>query len=63
MCRWSKGASSRRFLLLIGVLDFGKDLLAKCAVSLLRTRGEHKSLVGEFAFPAKSDDRESVGAK
>ncbi len=57
------GGIVEEVLLPIGILDFGKGLLAKCDVSLWRTRGEHKSLVGEFAFQAKFDDRESVGAK
>ena len=46
-------------LLPLGKLDFGKGVVAKCDVSLWRTRGEHKPLVGEFAFQvkfAKSDD-------
>ena len=37
-------------LLPLGQLDFGKGVLAKCDVSLWRTRGEHKPLCGEFAF-------------
>jgi hypothetical protein len=50
-------------LLPLGTLDFGAGTLAKCDVSLWRTRGEHKSLVGEFAFQAKFDKRESVSQK
>ena len=50
-------------LLPLGMLDFGAGTLAKCDVSLWRTRGEHKSLVGEFAFQAKFDKRESVSQK
>ncbi len=50
-------------LLPLGMLDFGAGTLAKCDVSLWRTRGEHKSLVGEFAFQAKFDRRESVSQK
>ena len=46
------GAIVEEVLLPIGQLDFGKELLAKCDVSLWRTRGEHRSLVGEFAFQA-----------
>ena len=38
-------------------------MLAKCDVSLWRTRGEHKSLVGEFAFQVKFDRREDVAEK
>jgi len=50
-------------LLPLGQLDFGKGLLAKCDIGLWRTRGEHKSLVGEFAFQVKFDRREDVGEK
>jgi hypothetical protein len=50
-------------LLPLGQLDFGKGVLAKCDVGLWRTRGEHKSLVGEFAFQIKFDRREDIGAK
>src|ERR1035438_10663795 len=44
-------------------LDFGKGLVGKCDIGLWRTRGEHKSLVGEFAFQVQFDKRESVGDK
>lgn len=50
-------------LLPLGQLDFGKGLLGKCDIGLWRTRGEHKSLVGEFAFQVKFDRREAVGEK
>jgi hypothetical protein len=50
-------------LLALGQLDFGKGVLAKCDISLWRTRGEHKSLVGEFAFQVKFDRREAVAEK
>jgi hypothetical protein len=50
-------------LLPLGMLDFGGGSVAKCDVSLWRTRGEHRSLVGEFAFQTKFDRRESVSAK
>ncbi len=50
-------------LLPLGMLDFGGGSIAKCDVSLWRTRGEHRSLVGEFAFQAKFDRRENVSAK
>lgn len=50
-------------LLPLGILDFGKGLLAKCDIGLWRTRGEHQPLVGEFAFQAKFDDKDKVGAK
>jgi hypothetical protein len=50
-------------LLPLGHLDFGKGILAKCDIGLWRTRGEHKSLVAEFAFQVKFDRREDVAAK
>jgi hypothetical protein len=50
-------------LLPLGQLDFGGGTLAKCDVSLWRTRGEHLSLVGEFAFQAKFARREDVSDK
>ena len=50
-------------LLPLGQLDFGKGQVAKCDVSLWRTRGEHKPLVGEFAFQVKFASRESVAEK
>jgi hypothetical protein len=50
-------------LLPLGRLDFDKGQVAKCDVSLWRTRGEHKPLVGEFAFQVKFSSRESVAEK
>jgi hypothetical protein len=50
-------------LLPLGQLDFGKGLVGKCDIGLWRTRGEHKSLVGEFAFQVKFDRREDVAEK
>jgi hypothetical protein len=50
-------------LLPLGQLDFGKGVLAKCDISLWRTRGEHKSLVGEFAFQANFDRMEDIAEK
>jgi hypothetical protein len=50
-------------LLPLGTLDFGKGQLAKCDVGLWRTRGEHKPLVGEFAFQVKFPRREAVAEK
>ena len=50
-------------LLPLGQLDFGKGIVAKCDISLWRTRGEHKSLVGEFAFQVKFDRKEDVAQK
>jgi len=50
-------------LLPLGQLDFGKGVVAKCDIGLWRTRGEHKSLVGEFAFQVKFDDKADVAEK
>jgi len=37
----------------LGTLDFGKGVTADSNVALWRTRGEHRPLVGEFAFQLK----------
>ena len=37
----------------LGSLDFGKGVITDSNASLWRTRGEHRSLVGEFAFQCK----------
>jgi hypothetical protein len=50
-------------LLPLGQLDFGKGVIAKCDIGLWRTRGEHKSLVGEFAFQVKFDHKADVAEK
>jgi hypothetical protein len=50
-------------LLPLGQLDFGKGVVAKCDIGLWRTRGEHKSLVGEFAFQVKFERKEDVSEK
>ena len=50
-------------LLPLGQLDFGKGLVGKCDIGLWRTRGEHKSLVGEFAFQLKFARKEDVAEK
>jgi hypothetical protein len=57
------GGIVEEVLLPLGQLDFGKGLVAKCDVSLWRTRGEHKSLVGEFAFQAKFGNRGELAQK
>ena len=50
-------------LLPLGQLDFGKGMVGKCDISLWRTRGEHKQLVGEFAFQVQFSSREAVALK
>ncbi len=47
-------------MLPLGILDFGGGRTAKTDISLWRTRGEHKSLVGEFSFQMKFDRKEAV---
>jgi hypothetical protein len=50
-------------LLPLGQLDFGKGEVGKCDISLWRTRGEHKPLVGEFAFQVRFADKDAVAQK
>jgi len=57
------GGIVEELLLPLGQLDFGKGLVGKCDIGLWRTRGEHKSLVGEFAFQVKFAGREAVAEK
>jgi len=57
------GAIVEEVLLKLGQLDFGKGQVAKCDVALWRTRGEHKPLVGEFAFQVKFDRKEDIHQK
>ena len=47
-------------LLDIGMLDFGKGIKAKANVSVWRTRGDQKQLVGEFAFQCKFQRRNEL---
>jgi hypothetical protein len=57
------GGIVEEVLLPLGLLDFGKGLVGKCDIGLWRTRGEHKSLVGEFAFQLKFARKEEVAEK
>jgi hypothetical protein len=57
------GGIVEEVLLPLGQLDFGKAIVAKCDIGLWRTRGEHKSLVGEFAFQVKFDRKEDIAEK
>ncbi|MGB8513166.1 MAG: hypothetical protein WCE24_10300, partial [Pseudolabrys sp.] len=41
----------------IGLLDFGSGLKAKTNVAIWRTRGEHRPLIGEFAYQIRFRDR------
>jgi hypothetical protein len=44
----------------IGELAFGEGIRAKVNVSLWRTRGEHRPLIGEFAFQIRFKDRSEL---
>ena len=41
----------------IGVLNFGDGISCKANVAIWRTRGEHRPLIGEFAYQFKFRDR------
>jgi len=41
----------------IGLLDFGQGITCKANVAIWRTRGEHRPLIGEFAFQFRFQDR------
>jgi hypothetical protein len=45
----------------IGVLDFGQGIACKANVAIWRTRGEHRPLIGEFAFQFRFQDRALLG--
>ena len=50
----------------LGMVDFGKGVSAKADISVWRTRGDQKQLVGEFAFQCKfkrSDELHAVAMK
>jgi hypothetical protein len=57
------GGIVEEVLLPLGQLDFGKGLVGKRDIGIWRTRGEHKSLVGEFAFQVQFPKREDVADK
>jgi hypothetical protein len=44
----------------IGQLDFGGGLVCKANVAIWRTRGEHRPLIGEFAYQFRFKDRERL---
>jgi hypothetical protein len=45
----------------IGVLDFGQGITCKANVAIWRTRGEHRPLIGEFAYQFRFQDRNLLG--
>jgi hypothetical protein len=44
----------------IGTLDFGEGLACKANVAIWRTRGEHRPLIGEFAYQFRFQDRDKL---
>ena len=44
----------------IGILDFGDGLSCKANVAIWRTRGEHRPLIGEFAYQFSFQDRDKL---
>lgn len=44
----------------IGQVDFGSGLTCKCNVAIWRTRGEHRPLIGEFAYQFRFQDRDKL---
>jgi len=44
----------------IGELDFGEGVKAKTDLGIWRTRGEHRPLIGEFAFQIRFKDRKEL---
>ena len=45
----------------IGVLDFGQGISCKANVAIWRTRGEHRPLIGEFAYQFRFQERALLG--
>lgn len=45
------------------MLDFGEGVTCKANVGIWRTRGEHRPLIGEFAYQVKFSDRRELGSK
>jgi hypothetical protein len=45
----------------IGILDFGQGIACKANIAIWRTRGEHRPLIGEFAFQFHFRDRALLG--
>lgn len=56
------GAIIEEVLQDIGQLDFGDGMISKCDVGLWRSRGEHRPLIGEFAFQLKFNNRSELAA-
>lgn len=54
------GAIVEEVLQDIGMIDFGDGLTAKANVGIWRTRGDHRPLIGEFAYQIKFRDRKEL---
>jgi hypothetical protein len=54
------GAVIEEVLQDIGVIDLGDGLMARSNVGIWRTRGEHRPLIGEFAFQIRFADRRDL---
>ena len=57
------GGIVEEVLLPLGQLDFKRGIIAKCDVSLWRSRGDHMPLIGEFGFQVRFEKVEEVGMK
>ena len=47
----------------LGVLDFGKAVVAESNIAIWRERGTHRPMCGEFAFEIKFKRRDEVHEK
>lgn len=47
----------------IGEFDFGEGMIAKANVAIWRTRGEHRPLIGEFAYQISFEDRSQLSSE
>jgi hypothetical protein len=47
----------------IGELDFGQGIVCTTNLGIWRTRGEHRPLIGEFAFQCRFKDRGDLGSE
>jgi hypothetical protein len=47
----------------IALLDFGSGLTAKANVGIWRTRGQHRPLIGEFAYQVRFEDRKELAVE
>jgi hypothetical protein len=57
------GAIIEEVLQDIGELDFGQGIVCTTNLGIWRTRGEHRPLIGEFAFQCRFKDRGDLGSE